>query len=69
MTAEQFRDILAKLGITQAEAARRLGLHRAIINRWWKGVRIINRGNSALIREILLQSKKRTRRTVANGQL
>lgn len=64
MKAEEFRAILKRLGLTQAEAARELGFTRATVCRWFHGMQPINRGNSALVREILLQQGNHSRRTV-----
>lgn len=65
MTAEQFRKILSDLGITQAEAARRLQ-HRTrfVVHRWCSGIVTISRPNAALIRETFLTPPRRTRKTV-----
>ena len=52
MTAAEFRTLLARLGLTQAEAARRLGWCREFVNRLAKGRIKIRPINAAYIREM-----------------
>jgi len=41
MTPAQFREALARLSLTQAEAARRMGVTPAAVTRWLSGARPI----------------------------
>jgi transcriptional regulator with XRE-family HTH domain len=42
MNVYQFKRIRERLGITQAELARQLGVSRAAVSRWERGVRGID---------------------------
>lgn len=42
MTAEQFAAWQARMGLSDAEASRRLGVHRATILRWRRGERKVS---------------------------
>lgn len=58
MTADEFRALLAKLGITQAEAARRLHVCLKTVNNWAGGRHAIRESCALLIRKILLPSRR-----------
>ena len=54
MTAEEFRAILGRLGLTQAEAAEKLGFTRLTINNWVCGRHPITPRTVSHIRRVLL---------------
>lgn len=53
MTPEALKAVLARLGINQAEAARRLGVSEMAVSTWVRGTTPISAGVAALIRERL----------------
>jgi len=57
MTDEAFRKLLAKAGVSQAEAARRLGYTSRHVNRWATGKQPISSAVAALIRERIKPKK------------
>lgn len=57
MTPQQLRDILESSGLTQRDAAAKLGVSRSTLNRWLKGESTIDQANSLLIRQKLKPKK------------
>lgn len=58
MTADEFRAILAKLNMTQRQAAEVLGFSRVTINHWCQGREAIRPANVSHIRLTLLAGVK-----------
>lgn len=59
MSAEEFTKLLETKGISQAEAARLLGVHRSTVLRWADGTAPITEANTLLIRDRIRIPKKK----------
>ena len=49
MTGQELRELIQRAGMTQAEAAERIGVHLRTLLRWLSGETKINRGWQSLI--------------------
>lgn len=56
MTPDELRDILARLGISQNELARRIGVTSAAVAHWSTGS-VVLRGPSAALIRIMVDTK------------
>lgn len=59
MSAEEFAKLLESKGMSQAEAARALGVHRSTVLRWLTNEAPITAANSLLIRSRIRKPKKK----------
>ena len=53
MTAAEFAKLLEKSGLSQVEAAAKLGVDKQTVHRWLKGTRGIDQFKAAAIRQAL----------------
>ena len=58
MTPEQFTRLRNGLGLTQAQAAERLGVHRVTVARWEAGMRAIPEPTARLWTRIAQDERK-----------
>lgn len=58
MTPQQFREIIEAAGVTQGEAAERLGVTRQTVVRWLGNSTPIDKANATLIRATFKAKKK-----------
>lgn len=56
MTPEELRDILARLGISQNELARRIGVYHGAVGHWLTGRSICQGPAAACIRVVALSN-------------
>ncbi len=62
MTGEEVRQIRKRLGLTQAEFARLVGVHLVTVSRWEKGALGI-RESAAKLMKLLAKTKPRQKRS------
>ena len=59
MTAEQFKTLRARLGLTQAELAEKLGVERNTVNRWEMGLLPIQTITGLAMQHLQCMAKRR----------
>ena len=59
MSPEELKELIERAGITQAEAADKIGVHRITINRWLNGRESISAKNAFYVHHFLGFLKKR----------